>query len=375
MNGRKQKLKIVGIALSPEYILQIREGELLPDEKRFGIFWMNREELAAAFDMDGAFNDLVATLLHGASEDEVIARLDELTEPYGGVGAFGRDQQLSHRYLSDEMRQLRSMGIIAPTVFFSVAAFLLNVVLNRLIRIQREQIAALKAFGYSKYEVGWHYLKFVLLITLVGLFLGTIAGSHLGRTLTVMYTRFYKFPVFEFGLDFRVVLIAIFVSGLAAVVGTLASVRAAIRLPPAEAMRPEPPAKYRATILERTGLGILLSPTARMVVRNLERQPLKAMLSCLGIAMAVSVLILGSFMEDAIDYIIEFQFSLSQRYDMNVAFVEPASHGSIHEVAHLPGVLSCEPYRGHRDEDALFVAYTTGGNHGPSGSKSTISAN
>jgi putative ABC transport system permease protein len=345
LNGRKQSLRIVGIALSPEYILQIREGELLPDEKRFGVFWMNRDELAAAFDMDGAFNDVVATLLHGASEKEVLARIDDLTETYGGVGAYGRKDQLSNRYLTDEMSQLRVMGIIAPTIFFSVAAFLLNVVLSRLIRIQREQIAALKAFGYNRFEVGWHYLKFVLLITIVGLIIGTIGGVYLGRNLTVMYTRFFKFPIFEFFMDYRVLIIAAIVSGLAAVLGTLASVRAAMRLPPAEAMRPEPPAKYRPTIVERTGLGRLLSPTARMIFRSLERQPVKAFLSCLGIAMAVAVLVLGSFMTDSLDYIIMFQFSLAQRYDMNVTFVEPVTHEAIYEIAQLPGVMHCEPYR------------------------------
>ena len=345
LNGRKQSLRIVGVALSPEYVLQIREGELIPDEKRFGVFWMHREELAAAFDMDGAFNNVVGTLLRGASEKEVLARIDDLTEPYGGIGAYGRHDQLSHRYLSDEMAQLRGMGIVAPTIFFSVAAFLLNVVLTRLIRIQREQIAALKAFGYNRYEVGWHYLKFVLLITLVGLVLGTIGGLFLGRNLTVMYTRFYKFPIFTFYLDFRVLIIAATVSGLAAVLGTLAAVRAAMRLPPAEAMRPEPPAKYRPTLVERTGLGKLMSPSVRMIFRNLERQPIKAFLSSLGIAMAVAVLILGSFMMDSLDYMIMFQFSLSQRYDMNVAFVEPVTHEAIHEVGQLPGVMHCEPYR------------------------------
>lgn len=345
LNGRKQTLRIVGIALSPEYVLQIREGELLPDEKRFGVFWMNREELAAAFDMDGAFNDVVATLLHGASEEEVLARMDDLTEAYGGVGAYGRNDQLSHRYLSDEMSQLRVMGIVAPTIFFSVAAFLLNVVLSRLIRIQREQIAALKAFGYNRYEVGWHYLKFVLLISAVGMTIGTIGGIYLGRNLTVMYTRFYKFPIFEFVIDYRVLMIAAAVSTLAAAAGTLAAVRGAMRMPPAEAMRPEPPTKYRPTIVERLGFGRLFSPTARMIFRNLERQPIKAFLSILGIAMAVAVLILGSFMMDSLDYIIKFQFNWAQRYDMNVTFVEPVNHEAIYEIANFPGVLYCEPYR------------------------------
>ena len=162
MNGRQQRLQIVGIVLSPEYIIQVPSGSMMPDDKRFGVFWMSYRGLAEAFDMEGAFNDVCLTLMHGASEPEVIKRVDDLTEPYGAIGAYGRNDQISHRYISDEIRQLRSMGIIGPTIFISVATFLLNVVISRLINTQREQIAALKAFGYTKREIRWHYLKLVI---------------------------------------------------------------------------------------------------------------------------------------------------------------------------------------------------------------------
>ena len=345
INGKKQQLTVVGVALSPEYVLQIKPGELLPDDKRFGIFWMGHTQLAAAFDMDGAFNDVTLSLMLGATEEEVIRRTDQLTASYGGVGAYGRDEQLSHRYLSDEIRQLRGMGRVAPTIFLSVAAFLLNVVLSRLIKTQREQIAALKAFGYANWEVGLHYLKLVLAIVVLGTTAGTLAGAWFGRNLTEMYTRFYKFPIFEYQLDWLLIVAAAAVSFLAAIVGVQATVRAAVTLPPAEAMRPEPPASYRPTLMERTGLGGLLSPAGRMVMRNIERHPWKAAMSCLGIAMAVAVLILGSFTQDALDYLIEFEFRLAQRQDVTVAFVEPTVAGVKRELQKLPGVLQIEYFR------------------------------
>jgi putative ABC transport system permease protein len=345
INGRKQQLQIVGVALSPEYIIQLSGGSLLPDNRRFGVFWMGRPQLAAAYDMEGAFNNVTLTLMHGASEQEVIDRLDDLLAPYGGLGAYGRREHLSHQYISDEIRQLRGMGMIAPAIFLSVAAFLLNVVLSRVISLQREQIAALKAFGYRRWEVGVHYIKLVLSITIVGVLLGVLAGSWLGRNLTELYTMFYRFPLFAFHLEASVVVMAVLVSGGAALLGTLTTVRRAVRLPPAEAMRPEPPATYRPTIIERTGLGGFLPQTARMILRQLERRPLKSLLSSLGMAMAVAVLILGSFSKDALDYIIEIQFSRSQRYNLSIAFVEATRGRAMHEVAHLPGVLDCEPFR------------------------------
>jgi putative ABC transport system permease protein len=345
INGRKQQLSIVGVALSPEYVYPIREGELLPDNRRFGVFWMGYTELAAAFDMQGAFNDVALALAPGASEPEVLRRLDRLTEQYGGLGAYGRAEQMSNKFISNELVQLRGMAVVAPIIFLMVSAFLLNVVLSRLISTQREQIAALKAFGYTRFEIALHYLKLVGVLVLASTGLGSVVGARLGQGMTQMYTEFFRFPVFEFHLGARVVLLALAVSGAAALLGTFGAVRRAMALPPAEAMRPEPPGRYRPALLERLGLQRLLSPPVRMILRYLERQPVKSALSCLGIALAMAVMILGNCAEDSIDHVIEIQFFAAQRQDMNVTFVEPTSARALHDLRHLPGVIRVEPFR------------------------------
>lgn len=345
IHGRKQPLRIVGVALSPEYIYQFAPGELLPNVRRFGVFWMNYTELAAAFNMEGAFNDLAVTLTPDASEPEVIRQLDRLTAPYGGLGAYGREDQPSHQFVSNEMKELRGMALVVPVIFQLVATFLLNVVVSRLIQTQREQIAALKAFGYTSREVGWHYIKFVLLIVLVGIVLGTLVGAWMGRGVTEMYTRFFRFPVFSYHLDGQIVLLVGAMSMGAAVLGTMNAVLRAVRLPPAEAMRPEPPANFRPTLLERLGLAPLFSPPTRMMLRQLERRPLKSLLTSLGIALAVAVLILGSFALDAIEYVIDTQFYLAQRQDVTLTLVDPTSGHVLEELKSLPGVRSCEGFR------------------------------
>jgi putative ABC transport system permease protein len=345
INGRKQPLTIVGIALSPEYIFSIREGDILPDDKHFGVFWMCETELEAAYDMDGAWNDVLMKLSPDASLPSVMAAVDDLLERYGGLGCFEAEDQISNRYISSEIEQLEKMAILAPSIFLSVAAFLLNVVLSRVIATQREEIAALKAFGYSKWEVGWHFLKLVLVITVSGVTAGVLLGIWLGHGMTQMYTKFYHFPTFQFVFDPRVVGWALLISGAAAVAGTVGAVYQAVKLPPAEAMRPEPPAKYKKTYLERIGLSGLFSPTARIVLRNLERRFTKAAMSCTGIALAVSVLILGNFTEDAINYMIDIDFRLARRQDMTVTLIEPRSSRALTELAHLPGVERVDAFR------------------------------
>jgi len=345
INGRRRELQIVGIGLSPEYLYSIRPGELIPDDARFGIFWMERRGLASAFDMEGAFNDLAVRLRPGASEDDVIARLDALLEPYGAFGAIPRSLQTSHWYVANELQQLQTVGLILPIVFLGVAAFLLNVVLTRIVSVQREQIAALKALGYTKRELAVHYMQWGLAIGLAGTALGTIFGAWLGSGMTSMYNAFFRFPQLSYELPLRIVVAGALVSVVAGTLGASAAVARAVRLPPAEAMRPEPPASYRETLLERLGLKRWLPQAGRMVLRNLSRQPVRALTSILGVSLAAAMLVLGTFILDAIDVVLDVQFFVAQRQDVTVSFVEPVSGRALHELARLPGVLDVEPTR------------------------------
>ncbi|MDO8342747.1 MAG: FtsX-like permease family protein [Cellvibrio sp.] len=349
INGRYQHLQIAGIALSPEFIYQIRPGDLFPDFSRYAIVWINRSTLEAAFGMDGAFNNLVLSLAPGSRPEPVIAELDLLLAPWGGLGAYDRNEQISHRYLTQELEQLKAMALVMPLIFISVAAFLLNVVAARVIRTQREQIAVLKAFGYTRTDVALHYLQLVLVVVLIGSVAGVLLGVWMASGMAGMYQEFFRFPWLEFRLRWSVAVLAIVIAGGATLVGVMASVLRAFRLPPAEAMRPEPPARYRPTVVERLrldrfGIGPFSQPV-RMILRNLERQPVKAGLSIIGIAFAVAIMMVTGFQRGAITYMLDVQFRLAQKQDVTVSFYEPAAARALYELVALPGVSYAEPFR------------------------------
>ena len=345
VNGRRKELKIVGIALSPEYVFPIAPGSIIPDFQTFGILWMARTPLEAAYDMEEAFNDIAFALRPDAQLEEVLDRVDGIIERYGGLGAYGRKDQVSHRYLSEEFRQLEQMATIYPVIFLGVAAFLLNVVVTRLVRTEREQVATLKAFGYSNASIGLHYVKFVLAIVGFGVLGGVVAGARFGQGMSAMYMDFYRFPYLDYILQPYVAVTAALVSAAAALAGTIYSVRLAALQPPAEAMRPEPPAKYTVSIVERFGLRRWLAQPSRMIIRNIERQPVKSLLASMGIAMACAILMLGFFFSDTVMLMMRIQFGLLQRDDMTVTFVEPTSYRVLHELESLPGVTHGEAFR------------------------------
>lgn len=345
INGRREALTVVGIAISPEYVYEIRPGEMLPEPRRFGVLWMERDALAGLFDLVGAFNDLSLALAPGASEPAVIAALDAVLGRWGSLGAYGRGEQLSHRYVTDEIRQDRVSGFYVPFVFLGIAAFLIHIVLSRLVGTQRDQIAVLKAFGYDDRAVGAHYLGFALAAVLAGAVPGSLLGVFFARWLADVYARFFRFPTMDFTASPGLIGFAVAISAAAGLLGALGAVRRAVRIPPAEAMRPEPPPRFERGLLERSGLADLVSPAARMILRNLARRRAKALLSTLGIALAVGILVLTRYFYDAVDIMAAIQFGTAQREDLTVIFNEARPGRVLADLRHIPGVLAVEPFR------------------------------
>lgn len=362
INGRQRTLVVVGTALSPEFIFAGLWG--MPDTRGFGVFWIDREALAAAYDMQGAFNRVAMKLAPGASEQAAIDGVSRLLSRYGGREANGRTEQTSHAMLDNEIKEQRVLGTLLPAIFLGVAAFLLNVVVSRLVATQREQIAALKALGYPNRSIGLHYLKLVLLIVSVGFALGIVVGDRLGTMFTGLYAEFFHFPSFEHRIAPWLLVVSAAITVITAVIGTLNAIIATVRLPPAEAMRPPSPGRYRRTLLETLGIR-RMGPALRMIIRNIERRPLRTSMSIAGVAAAVAIVILGNFFRDAIEVVVDTQFNLSLRGDVSLWTAEAVDDSVRHEVARLPGVTSVESTRfvpvtfvnGHRKERGLIRGY------------------
>ncbi len=359
INGRQRELLVVGTVLSPEFIFAGLGG--MPDLRGFGVLWLDREILAGAYDMRGAFNRASVKLAPGAREAEVKAALAPLLRPYGGREIHGRDEQSSHAMLDNEINEMRVLGTVLPVIFLGVAAFLLNVVLSRLVNTQREQVAALKALGYPNRSIAAHYLKLVLLIVGAGLLLGLALGKQLGLLLLGLYVDFFRFKTFVHEMPAGLVLISAGVSLAMAVLGTLSAVGATVRLAPAEAMRPAAPGRYRRGLLERLPL-IGRSLVLRMIARQLERRPWRSLAGVIGVAVAVAIVVLGNFFRDAIDHIVDAQFNVSMRGDLTVWMAEAQGEATRHELARLPGVLAVEP---GRDVAVRFI-------HGPRSERGSI---
>ena len=369
LNGNWEQIRVVGIALSPEYIYEIRPSEVFPDNRRFGVLWMSRDVLGPAFNLKDGFNDVAISLTHDADAREVIARLDRVLDRYGSLGAYDRSDQISYRFLTDELGELRAYGLILPTVFLGIVAFLLNILLSRLVSTQRTQIAVLKAFGYKNFEIGLHYLELALVAITAGTLAGIGVGLWLASGMMNIYARYFHFPALQLKPDAPLILIAVAIAAGSACLGAVTAVRHAVSFAPAEAMRPEPPATFRPGLLERLGLRTLLMPASRMIVRNLDRRRGRAFFSGLTVTLSVAIIVSGRYSIDAVERLVSVQFHTIQREDVTIVFQEPRPGRVRHELIQLAGVLRVEPYRevparlrlGHRSRRISVLGLTPNG--------------
>ena len=363
INERRARLKIVGIGAAPDYLFEEAGGGMANDERSFGILWAPSDLVTYATGMRGAFNDVAIELRSDAREAEVISAVDSLLARYGGRGAIGRKDQLSNRVVTNELQQLNVMGMAFPTFFVAVAAFLAGAVLTRLVATEREQIAVLKAFGYTNGAVARHYLAYAAIAIALGISVGIVLGVWLGRRFTGLYANVLRIPGLHFRIDWIAMTAALAVLALATLAGALRAVLSAARLAPAVALQAPAPARYHTLLLDRLGIGHILSASARMIVRGIERRPSRALLGAAGVAAALGLMSGSLSLYNASRRMINVQFRVGHRETIAVQLISsvPASARAIFDA--LPGVSKAEltqaiPVRLHHAGRARTLALT-----------------
>ena len=282
LNGHRRELTLTGTLLSPEFIYTIGPGALMPDNETYGVLWMPETAVAAAFDMDGAFNNVTLKLNRGTNTEDVIDRLDDLLDTYGGLGAYGRDLQVSNSFIEAELEQLKTSALILPPIFYAISAFLVAMVMSRIIALERSEIGLLKAIGYSDVEICVHYLLLAVLIAMAGTLIGWGAGTWLARALARLYAQFFDFPYLIYNLDLGAYALSGVLAIASAAMGAGRSALRAARLPPAVAMAPPAPPRFKRTWLDRAMAALHLSQPVVMILRSLLRWPLSSDLAGVG---------------------------------------------------------------------------------------------
>lgn len=345
MNSRKETLRIVGTALSPEYVYMIRNAqEFIPNDSGFGVLYVKETFAEMLGDMGGACNEIIGTVDDREKLDVIFDRAKKMLKPYGVLATIKRHDQISNRYISDEIKNLGVSAKIEPSIFLGIAALILMIMLARMVKRERTEIGVLKAYGYSNAAIMAHYLKFALVISVAGWLGGVGVGMWLGRGMIVLYQDFYQFPLLRYRFYWDVIAIGLLIGAISGTAGASVAAFRVLQISPATAMRPEAPRLGGAILLERIEwLWRRISFSWKMIIRNISRYKLRAAFTVVGVALSGAILIVGWFTNDCMDWLMDYQFTKMQRQDMKVTFIIERGEGAIRDLRQMKHVRAVEP--------------------------------
>jgi putative ABC transport system permease protein len=364
-DGKKHTLKIIGLGLSPEYVYIIRNiQELVPAPERFGILWVTDDFAESALNMEAESNSIIGSVESEDMLETILDTAENQLDDYGIFAKTKRENQLSNRLLSDEIKNLGVIARVIPTVFLGIAALVIMILLNRMVRNERTQIGLMKAYGYSNLSIAFHYLQFALMLSLVGCFFGFLVGQWGAQEMIKIYVQFFAFPILKSRVYPQVLAQAMLICIAFSMAGAAVAAFRASRIHPAESMRPEAPVIGHRVLLEQISMiWKRLSFTWKMIVRNVSRHKFRSSLNAFGVMISTTLLIIGFFSIDGIDYLMDFEYSRTQRQDVQVSFFLERNKEALYEAQRFDYVTHAEPLlqypftltNGWRTKDVLIV--------------------
>jgi len=343
INERREALRIVGTAFSPEYVYALAgPQQFAPNDRDFAVIFARKTFVEDAFNMTNAVNDITGLLRPGADVEAVLDQVKKRLDQYGVYRKYGRDQQLSNQYLSYELMQLRNSALVTPMIFLVVAAAVIHVLLRRMTELQRMQIGLLCALGISKARITAHYVHYAVAVAVAGSALGALLGCWLAARWVDMYNLFFRFPSLQTRFSAPALLHGFLLCTGMCALGAAQSAWAILHVQPAVAMRP-PLASAR--LVRRSAFAFLyarLPLVWRLSVRNSVRAWRRSVFTIIGVALATIIMLIGSAVTDWLDFIIHYQFDLVDRSDMNVGFTVERPAASVTELQKVDGVRRAE---------------------------------
>lgn len=346
LNNQRQELFIVGTAISSEFTYLVGPGTIVPDPKHFGVFYIKQSFAEEVYSFDGASNQVLGLLAPDVRDrpNDILRQAETLLAPYGVFTTIPLRDQPSNRFISNEIQGLRAFGVINPTIFLAVAAMVLNVLMSRLAEQQRVVVGTLKALGYEDRQIFGHFVKFGLCIGVVGGVGGVLLGYWIAHGMTSLYQLFFQFPSLVARVYPTICAEGLTISLVCGLLGSIHGARAVLKLEPAEAMRAKPPAQGGAILLERvTWFWERLSFGWRMTLRSIFRNRLRTAAGVFAAAMGSAVSVNALMLTMATTHMVDFQFQLVQRGDVDLAFKDERGREAVDEARHLPGVDRVEP--------------------------------
>ncbi len=345
INGNEVKLKIVGAAKSPEFVYTLKDSsQMMADNKKFGIIYIKQSFGEAIFDSKGSINSISIQVSNNNDIESTKDDIKKALKNYGIKSVIDRDEQTSCSMISEEIKQLKSMGGTFPVIFFMVASVIIYIMMGRMVENQRVQIGVLKALGFTNVQVLTYYMSYSTIIAVIGSLIGSILGTYMGLGLTRLYNQYFNLPLGEIKIYGEFVVPAFILTLIFCLFAGYNSCKIIFKIMPSEAMREKSPQGGKKTLVERIDfIWRNITNLEKIIVRNLFSYKRRALLTSLGIIFSSAILLVALGMNDSINFMINQQYGSIQNYDIKVKFSNLISVNELNSIKNIAHVKELEP--------------------------------
>jgi putative ABC transport system permease protein len=345
INGKTYDLGVIGITANPEFVyLMENDQSLLPDDKKFGVAYVNEAFAQSVSGYTGSYNELLVTVHDYSKVDEIADKLEKALDKYGVKRIIKLEDQLSNNVLMQEIEGLDKMAAVIPVLFLTVAAIVIAIMLSRVVNNDRMAIGVMKAMGYGNMNILSHYIKYSLAMGLAGSTVGTACGILLAKPLTQYYITYFKIPLIETTIYYAEILKGILLSCIFCTASGVFGARSILRIMPADSMRPQAPRAGKRILLERIGFIWKRLPFSwKMVIRNIMRAKRRVVFLVAGLSMAYAINTVPLFLANDMPAMFTLQYGEYMKMDYSIDFARPMNENVIKDLKRLTGATSIEP--------------------------------
>lgn len=235
--------------------------------------------------------------------------------------------------LDSELEQHQSFSYLFVIIFVGIAILVIATSMGRMVEQQRTQIGTMNALGLKRHKIMLHYISFSLVVSVVGVVLGLLAGTLWGSPAVIgMFANWYIVPGLHSVFHPMYFIIA---AGIVAVcvLASYISCRKLLHIKPAEALRPAAPKKGKKCIFERLPFWKKLSFTSQYNLRDISRAKLRSFMCVIGTAVGMLLMIYAVGCNELLGSMIEINFNRVTVGEYQIKFSEDAKTEDVDDMA------------------------------------------
>lgn len=311
--GQKEERIIKGLIIHPEYIYK-ESDTMIPDNEMNAFAMISYQSVNSVIPLfynqitikyadNSADKNIGKTTDISVLEDDICQAIDSK------VSVFVKREDLSsHNVFINEVDERKAMTEVFPIAFMAIALLTVLSTMSRMIQNQRTQIGVLRALGFSTGKIRNHFMGYALWLTLIGGISGSILGYLVlpklfyGAMKTVYVLPEWK-PSFEY-TSFLITLVFVCTT----LIISYLSIRSILTKTTASMLRPVPPKTIRIRWYEKSRLWTKTGFSFKWNIRDIRRSKLRSIMTIVGIAGCMGLLVVGFGCLDAFHGLINTKF-------------------------------------------------------------------